>query len=338
MNEKRWLFTEDYKNRVLEKFKSLDELERPFIYHLVTKNSVKQYNPLCQSIEYWLDNIGDANRKKFLNKFRNLNNCKENFIQIVNELGIGFKLNSLGFEVDYEKIIDNRFRPDWVIKTNNSEVNFLVEVFTSNPSYENDNIKKKNDLFISAIEKIPIGVCLLCDYYDNYIFKIECFNKIYSDLHAWLKLKPRKDSFKIINDIRFEIIGYDSRLRNVECSLFGPIWKIKGDSIVNNIRSKLYKYRNVPYPLIISVVSSPQTARNEDSIANVILGQLKVNIINRKLLREKNGIFHDITPKLSAIIWTWGFGLSNWELEVFRNPKSEYPISENVLGKDYKFL
>jgi hypothetical protein len=76
-------------------------------------------------INQWLSVFDDLNKKKLLKKLNNEND--NNFMSYYWELAVGFLFTKAGFDVEYEKNINNK-TPDWFIKKGNQQ--FVVEVAT----------------------------------------------------------------------------------------------------------------------------------------------------------------------------------------------------------------
>ncbi len=271
---------------------------------------------------------------------------KENFIQIYNELLVGYLFKEFDFYVEYEPTFIeyepkcNEKPPDFrIIK---DEQSIIVEVFTKNIDERSQKIDNCEIDLIRRIKKIPIGVKLNLSLSE---IELKKFNsgtnkQIVNELGKWLKGKPQKGLCFTKYGIIFEVDHYDERSHATLKPGFSK--GVSSDNLKDKYRKKykqhsaLINIMNIPY--IIVCITNNFIEHGIPEFLEVIFGQVfptitfdkKGNIIEESFVHQNNGLFSKFKrQKVSAVILINNL-FNKFVIEIIRNENALHKLPVEI--------
>lgn len=299
------------------------------LYHLVTHPD-NQNNR--SQIQTWVDQLPPGAQSKIIPNLQNV----ETLIETYNELIIGDILRRQGYTIEYEKKIDN-LTPDWYVHGDSNNPPFLVEVFSYRISGHLKLFKKRVSDLRQRLMQIPIGVGLYIESTPNPLDALQinfspARNKVLAkELLDWLNEKLSPNASKDFNDVRVEIVTWNSNFSGINLS--GPAFVnwVGDGTLWDKIEAKVNKYSNIVkannLPLIVAFISDFETSVGFEELENVTLGQPTIEIINGRQVetRKPDGLFI-AKPELSGASYAYNEA-GVWELKTVLNPAATFPAS-----------
>src|SRR5574341_1577471 len=120
------VFSGEWLQQIQHRYDHYPDYKKPHIHRIATSNELQSVR---DEIEQWLARLPEAARGRVVANVRSA----RSFRQTYHELAVGHILRRLGYEVEYEKAINN-LTPDWHLEPKDKIPPFLVEVFTANQS------------------------------------------------------------------------------------------------------------------------------------------------------------------------------------------------------------
>jgi hypothetical protein len=327
------VFSPQWESEIRQKYDGLPPYDQPNLYRLATDPEAQ---PLRRRIQEWVGELPASPRLPLLVK--RLQSSKH-FWEAYHELAVGSVLRGMGYKLHYEMPLSDastEITPDWSAVRPDGAVEFVVEVFTANPSDEAKSGMDKWHWLLSRLREIPRNVTLGirelsgCDPPDK-----TAATEIAERIEQWLSNDQLCVGMELrLAKIRFTIERIGCKSNRLQ--FIGPttMLHVNLPGLKSKICRKVAKYRSVldtlHIPLVVAVVPGDVALDRED-LYDALLGQQAIHRTldgASELIRHDNGLFTDkrpLDPLVSAVAWVsyWG---DKWRFHSIDNPHACYSL------------
>ena len=328
------VFSNEWVEGIKRRYERLPPYQRPVIYSIAVD---KDRESLRSEIEAWVERLPSTSREKLIPRLRSPRNIQQSY----NELAVGHTLIEFGYELEYEQQIDG-LTPDWFVHSRGEAPAFVIEAFTANaPENRVADINKCGHL-IARLHSIPVDVTLRINTDTTGALPDQRESKRIKDaVERWLTSDiPTIGSRMNLSGLTFEVVRKNSNNQHVLC--IGPVssghtfW-VNTEPLKKNITDKVKKYRvlgSKGIPLVVGIVADFFTALSRDDLENVLFGDEAIqllyeestgDVVGQRTIRHDNGLFVEIDPALSAIMWV-SREAGTWKAEAIHNPGAVNPL------------
>lgn len=337
------VFTDEWVQKIRRRYKQYPDYQKPWLYTVAISNKLETVR---NEIEEWVNWLPQSDQSKVIKNLQS-----KNFIQTYHELAVGSILKRLGYQVEYEKKIDNNLTPDWYAHPNKGRHAFIVEIFTDNRSETTEKHDKQENDLLGRLQQISIDVALNINFDLAKVALDQQKNKIISKkVQQWLTnndppIGAQLDSSGIV----FEIFDRDRNYPNLQYVSSTDAFWIDTESLRKNIETKINKYKVLAkekgIPIVVGIVVDPKTGLSLKSLQDVLLGEREVivtfektpgSVVKQEQKRRQNGLFK-INEALSAAIWMWKDDFGKWRIKTIYNPFAKNPLPTNTFGEECFF-
>lgn len=334
------VFTDEWKQKVIDRYKHLKDHNKPDIYFVAVSEQNEQ---LRLEIEESVAALPPSAQKGVVTRLRS----PSNFTHTYHELVVGRLLRQLGYAVEYEVNVGGR-TPDWYVNARGEIPAFVLEVFTANVSDERAAEMRAVKTLWGWLREIPItGVAIYVEITER---KITCDDKrgkrIARAVRQWLKNTPPIGSRLDFDEFTFEVIYYNPSYTSLQIAGPGSGFMVNKEPVRINFREKIRKYRRIladkNLPLVVGVVADFMTGVRFDSFLEVMYGSEAINYAHNeatgevrgaRLARMTDGLFHR-EPALSAAVWVERDVSGVWKMRAIHNQQAAHPLPITTFGID----
>lgn len=324
------VFTEEWVDKIRRRYEAA--LVKPALHNVAVGDRNREVRA---QIEAWVELLPEEVQPKVIDLLRN----PSRFIHTYNELAVGTLLSTDGFRVHYELRIEG-LTPDWLIEELTGPVRSIVDVFTANPSADQQSEEVQLQELRNRLQRIRIPVALIVEI-DGH--KVELASgqsqKIARRVEEWLSEEPGIGEKLRTEGLGFEVLDYNPDYSGLQ--LAGPStggW-VRSDPLRGNILKKVARYKRLGMPIVVAVVPDFYTGLDLDDLMDVLLGQRVLEVTQesatrdvfvQRASRKNNGLFVKL-PQLSAVMWVWQPSRGKWESVPVHNPHAATPIRLRAL-------
>ncbi len=257
-------------------------------------------------MEEYLKYIPEISQKRFLKRY---NTDVIQRKELINEIIIGGFIAKAGFEIEYDRKINNQ-TPDWTI-LKNGEPQCIIEIFTHNPKRDFQKFEELTIKLTDELKKIKGDKIVKFEISDNtdQYKALKNLNEIKNEVKKWISNK-RNNILKCNPfQINFEMTDFHSKTGFCD---FISLTPIEHDVVrlENSINDKIERYKLIcekyDLPLIIGVASDILNLVDEIEINKLLFGTRMENRFfgeNFSIHYMKGGLFQKYKNLFSGFIW-----------------------------------
>jgi hypothetical protein len=326
------VFTDDWKQRVIDRYKHLKDHNKPYIYFVAVD---EQFQQLRLEIEESVAALPQSAQNGVVTRLRS----PSNFTHTYHELVVGRLLRHLGYTVEYEVDIGG-LTPDWYVHAKDEIPPFVLEVFTANVSDKRAAELRAVRTLWGWLREIPVtGVSIYVEITQS---EIVCDDKrgkqIARSVRQWLEDNPPVGSRLEFDEFFFDVVHYNPKYTSLQIAGPGSAFMVNKEPVRINFKEKIHKYRRVlagkNLPLVVGVVADFMTGVGFDSFLDLMYGSEAVNyaynestgeVRGARLARMGDGLFHR-EPALSAAAWVERNISGDWQMRGIHNQQAIHPL------------
>src|SRR5260221_12033932 len=122
------IFTDTWTTFIRNRYSKRPSFDRPPIFGFVTGDQWAQQR---EDLELWVSELDESSQSKIIEKIQGHTKELAMIIDIFHELAFAHALTQLGYEIEYEKILDDVcLTPDWYVHQRQGIPDFILEIPT----------------------------------------------------------------------------------------------------------------------------------------------------------------------------------------------------------------